>query len=132
MSPSPEASLRFVPGAVDGLPDVTAAVVFPDRLELLSAGRWTTIVFLDIAQWPWGGRLFRWLARRGFRVRGRPSVGGRDWCQPPARRYFRFQTDPPITVYMPSEAADTGYDDTTFGRVKDVLALGGFTTHDLG
>lgn len=39
--------LRFVPSRVDGLPDVTDVAVFPDRLELLSAGKWVVIRLLE-------------------------------------------------------------------------------------
>jgi hypothetical protein len=65
-----EDGLRFVPSAVEGLPAVTEAVVFPDRLELLSDGKRVVIRFLDIAQWHRLGWLYRPLARLGFRVQG--------------------------------------------------------------
>jgi len=70
-----EDSLRFVPSAVEGLPGVTEAVVFPDRLELLSGGQWVVIRFGDIAR-PYSGDL-----------EDRPSVADRDWFHPPAGRF---------------------------------------------
>ena len=47
-----EGSLRFVPSRVEGLPLVTEVVIFPDRLELLSAGQRVVFRLTDIAQWP--------------------------------------------------------------------------------
>lgn len=127
-----EESLRFIPSAVEGLPSVSEAAVFPDRLELLSGGKWVVIRFLDIAQWYQRGWLYRPLARLGFRVRGRPSVADRDWFHPPAGRFFRFFTAPPVTVFMPDESPEMGYGRTMFRRVQDILSAGGFSTFDLG
>src|ERR1041385_7153395 len=98
--------LRFVPSAVEGLPAVTEAAVFPDRLELLSEGKWVVIRFLDIARWYRYGWLYRPLARFGFGVSGRPSVADRDWSPPPAGRFFRFYGKPTVTVHMPDEPAE--------------------------
>jgi hypothetical protein len=114
------------------MPVVTAAVVFPDRLELLSNENWVVIPFLDIARWHRFGWLYRRLARLGLGVRGRPSVADRDWFHAPPRRFFRFFTEPLITVYMPDESAETSYGQTIFRRVQDVIAAGGFNTFDLG
>lgn len=127
-----ENPLRFVPSAVDGLPSVTEAAVFSDRLELLAEGNWVVVRFLDIARWRRSGWLYRSLARLGLRVRGWPSVADRDWFHPPAQRFFRFYTSPAITVYMPDELREMNYSETMFRRVQDVLALGGFSTFDLG
>ena len=124
--------LRFVPSAVEGLPSVTEAAVFPDRLELLSEGRWVVTRFRDIARWSRRGRLCRPLARLGLGVWGYPFVADRDWFHPPAGRFFRFYTTPPITVYMPDEPRETSYGRTMFRRVRDVLSAGGFGTVDLG
>jgi hypothetical protein len=133
MAMASEDGLRFAPSAVEGLPDVTEAAVFPDRLELLSGGQWVVIPFLDIARWyHWLGWLYRPIARLGGRVRGWPMVADRDWFHPPAGRFFRFFTAPPVTVYMPDEPAQTSYAQTMFKRVQDVLDAGGFGTFDLG
>src|SRR5262245_2921219 len=132
MSADVENHLRFVPSAVDGLPSVTEVAIFPDRLELLSEGKWTVIRFLDIARWYRGGWWYWSLARIGLRVRAWPSVGARDWFHPPAQRFFRFDTSPPITVSMPDEPEELVYGQTMFRRVQNVLALGGFVTDDLG
>lgn len=123
--------LRFVPSAVDGLPAVTEAAVFPDRIELLSAGAWVVVRFDDIAEWPRLRRL-RWLLKPlGWRPRWR-MVADRDWFHPPAGRFFRFFTTPPVTVFMPDEPPETPYGQTMFRRVQDVLMEGGFGTFDLG
>ena len=132
MANSREDGLRFVPSAVEGLPSVTAAAVFPDHLELLSEDRWVVIRFLDIARWYRRGWLYRPLARLGYGVRGRPTVADRDWFHPPSGRFFRFYTRPPVTVYMPDEPADTTYAATIFRRIQDVMAAGGYSTFDLG
>jgi hypothetical protein len=131
MATADEDCLRFVPSAVEGLPDFTEAAVFPDRLELLSAGKWVAIHFLDIARWYRRGWLYRPLAYLGW-VYGTPFVADRDWFHPPSGRFFRFYTDPSITVYMPDEPRETSYGQTIFRRVQDVMARGGFATHDLG
>jgi hypothetical protein len=132
MSITSEDGLRFVPSAVEGLPKVAEAVVYPDRLELLAEHQTIVIRFLDIARWHRLGWLYGRLARRGWRVRGWPIVADRDWFHPPAGRFFRFYTDPPITVYMPDEPPETGYGETLFRRLQNVLFLGGFATNDLG
>ncbi|MDB5342633.1 MAG: hypothetical protein JWP89_1010 [Schlesneria sp.] len=125
-------SLRFIPSAVEGLPGVTEVAVHPDRLELLSEGEWVVVRFLDIAQWYRLGWLYWPLARLGFRVRGFPSVADRDWFHPPAGRFFRFFSVPPVTVRMPDESPETTYGQTMFRKVQDVLAVGGYGTVDLG
>jgi hypothetical protein len=125
-------TLRFIPSAVDGLPAVTQAAIFPDRLELLSEGKWAVVWYLDIACWHRGGWLYRPLARLGLRVRGWPSVADRDWFHPPAKRFFRFYSSPPITVYMPDEPREMNYGETMFRKVQNVIARGGFSTFDLG
>lgn len=74
MKPDAEDSVRFVPSAVKGLPSVTEAAVFPDRLELMSEGKSVVIRFLDIARWYRRGWFYRPLARLGLGVRaGHPS-----------------------------------------------------------
>jgi hypothetical protein len=84
-----------------------------------------TIRLDDVAEWPRP----RWLWRLG-----RPRflrVGERHWFHDPPDRFFRFFTTPPITVYMPDESG-VEYEATVFRRLQDVIAAGGFTTHDLG
>ncbi len=125
-------SLRFVPSDVEGLAAVTEVAVFPDRLELLSEAKWVVIRFLDIAKWYRRGWLYRSLARLGWSVRDWPSVADRDWFHPPAGRYFKFYSEPPVTVFMPDESQVLGYDETMFRQVQSVIALGGFATFDLG
>lgn len=132
MATTVETCLRFVPSAVEGRPDVTEAAIFPDRLELLSAGTPVVIRFLDIARWHRHGWLYRPLAQLGWGVRGHPSVADRDWFHPPAGRFFRFYTAPPVTVYLPDEPPELGYGETMFQRVQHVIRLGGFGTFDLG
>ena len=93
---------QFVPSRVEGLPDVTEVIVYPDRLEVISEGALLTFHFVDIARWPWPGPLWRLLFRQGWRPRWLP-VGERDWFHPPSERFFRFYTTPRIVVFMPDE-----------------------------
>lgn len=132
MTTATENSLRFVPSAVEGLPAVSEVIVFPDRLELLSDGKWIVIRLLDIARWYRRGWLWYPLARLGCGIHGWPSVADRDWFHPPAGRFFRFYTEPAITVFMPDEPRDLGYGETMFRRVQDIIGRGGFSTYDLG
>lgn len=127
-----EATIQFVPSGVEGLPSVTQVAVFPDRLELLSKGNWVVIHFLDIARWSRLGWFYHLLARFGWGVRGCPKVGERDWFHPPAGRFFRFYSRPPVTVFLPNESPDLGYEQTLFLRVQMVMVAGGFRTWDLG
>jgi hypothetical protein len=123
--------LRFVPSRVEGLPGVTEVAVYPDRMDLLSEGRWVSFLFADIARWPRPAWLWRRVARLGWRPRWLP-VGWRDWFHPPSQRFFRFRTRPPIVVYLPDEPRATDYGSTLFRRVQDVMLAGGFGTWDLG
>lgn len=128
-----EDHLRFVPSAVDGLSSVSEVILFSDRLEALSEDRLVVIRFLDIARWyRIGGYFHRLFARWGWGVYGWPSVADRDWFHPPAERFFRFFTNPPITIYLPDESSETPYAQTIFRRVQDIIALDGFGTQDLG
>jgi hypothetical protein len=106
-------------------------VVYPDRLEFLSAGRWSVFRFTDIAQWPRPVRLWQWLARLGWRPRWLP-VGERDWCHPPSARFYRFYTQPRIAIYMPDEPKETDYGSTLFRRIQNVMREQCFDTWDLG
>jgi hypothetical protein len=124
--------LSFVPTAVEGMPNVTEAVVFPDRLELLSGDERVVIRFVDIARWRRWSWLFLPLARLGCGVRGWPAVADRDGFHPPAGRFFRFYTNPVLTVFMPDEPREMRYGETIFRRVQDVIRAGGFCTFDLG
>ena len=132
MGTATEDSLQFVPSNVEGLPTVTEVAIFPDRLELLSQGKWAVLHFLEIARWYRWGWFFRPLAHLGCGIHGRPSVADRDWFHPPAGRFFRFYSQPAVTVYMPDKPTETGYAQTMFRRVQSVISLGGFTTLDLG
>jgi hypothetical protein len=132
MSPASQPSLCFVPSAAEGLPVVAHVAIFSDRLELESEEEPTVIRFLDIAQWHRGGWLYRPLARLGGKVRGWPSVADRDWFHPPSRRFFRFYTQPPLTIYLPDEPRETPYGETLFRRIQEVIMAGGFCTNDLG
>jgi hypothetical protein len=126
-----EEVLYFVPSRVEGLSEVTKVAIFPDRLELCSAGEWLSFPFAKMAEWPRPTWCWRLLAHLGWRPRFLP-VGERDWFHPPAERSFRFFTTPRNVVYMPDEPAETNYGETWFRRVQDVIGRGCFSTWDLG
>jgi hypothetical protein len=128
----PPLTLKFTPSEVTGLPAVSRVTVFPDHLELCSEAQTRTIRFLDIARWPRWGWFYRLAARLGLGVRGNPAVADRDWFHPPSRRFFRFYSDPPLTIYLADEPEETPYGETLFSRVQVVLAAGGYCTMDLG
>jgi len=124
-----EQCLRFVPSAVDGLANVTEAAVYPDRLELKSAGHWVVFRFQEMGHWP----IPAWLRRlhKCFRFRLQRTltpVGERDYCR--RDRYFRFWTRPPIVVHTPDELEGI-YALTLFQRMHQVMRAGGFGTFDL-
>ena len=123
--------LSFTPSRVEGLPEVAEVAVYPDRLELLSAGGWIVIRFVDIAAWRRPAFLWRWIAWLGWRPRWL-LVGQRNWFSAPAERFFRFNTQPQVVIYMPDEPAETNYANTLFRRVQDIMLAGGFYTWDLG
>ena len=123
-------SLRLVPSRVKGLPDVSEVAVFPDRLDVVSAGRRVVFRFFDIARWPRPA----WLRRLLYRVGRRPGwlpVGDRDWFRSPPDRYFVFYTEPRLVISMPADEPQE-YEQSNFVRIKHILAAGGFSTFDLG
>jgi hypothetical protein len=122
--------LRFVPSRVDGLPAVTEVAVWPDRIELLSSGRWVTYRFEDIAEWPRPRWLRRLLARAGLRPKWLP-VGLRDWFKEPPDRHFKFFCDPPVKVRMPVDEPEE-HQASHFWRIQEVLGSGGYDTYDMG
>jgi len=126
-----EQGLRLVLSRVEGLPEVTEVVVFPDRVELCSAGEWLSFPFAEMAEWPRPAWFWRLVSRLGRRRR-LLAVGERDWFHPSADRFFRFFTSPRVVVYMPDEPAETSYGDSWFRRVQVVMLQGGFNTWDLG
>jgi hypothetical protein len=123
--------LRFIPSRVEGLAAVSEAIVFPDRLDLLANGKSVVIRFAQIARWPRFGVIWGPLARLGI-VRGFACVADRDWFHMPADRFFRFFTEPAITVFMPHEPASLGYANSTFCKVNTMIMSGGYATMDLG
>jgi hypothetical protein len=130
VNPVEEKCLRFVPSRVEGLPHVTETAVFPDRLELCSAGTWVTFRFAEIAAWPRPAWLWRLLSRFGWRPKNLP-VGERDWFHPPKDRFFALFTTPRLVVYL-SDEPRTAYGNALFRRVQEVMRAGGFDTWDLG
>ena len=126
----PPSHLHFVPSRVEGLPDVTGVTVYPDRIELESAGRLVIHRFVDIARWPKPPFLWRALFRLGVRPGWLP-VADRDWFHGPADMFFLFYTDPPMKVCMPLDERKQPYGSSYFVRIRMVLREGGFDSCDL-
>ncbi len=126
-----ERCLRFVPSRVEGLSDVTEVAIYPDRLELQSAGRWVVYPFMAMARWPEPAWLWRFLYRVGWRPHCLP-VADRDWFQRPPDRFFVFYTSPKLVLYMPDDECYTPREATYFAEVQEILQMGGFGTYDLG
>ena len=117
-------AVRFVPSRCEGVSGVDAVTVHPDALELhIGAGR-TVHRFADLAGRPTGLRAaVDWLARTPR------TIGERAWFHPPAERFFRFDTTPPITLFMPASDTEQG---ETWRAIRAVLQAGGYATRDLG
>jgi hypothetical protein len=122
---------RIVPSRVEGAADVLEAFVYPDRLELVGESRRSIIKFADIARWPWPKRFWRAMFAIGVRPRWLP-IADRDWFHPPRDRYFRFYTNPVLTLYMPVDEIEDKYAATHFVQIRQVIHSAGFHTNDLG
>jgi hypothetical protein len=122
--------LRFVPLRLEGIPDVTEAAIYPDRLELVSAGKRVAFRFRDMAHWPQPAWFWRFLSRFGVKRRWLP-VADRFWSQRENERFIRFYAQPAITIYIPDDPG-TVYHLSLFRRIQNVIAAGGYSTFDLG
>ena len=123
--------LRFAPSRVEGLAGVSEVFIWSDRLELIADRDRITIRFSEIAKWPRPAWLWKALCRVGIRPRWLP-IAERDWFHPPPDRFFRFYTNPPIVVYMPTDEVRGPYDETYFVRFQEMMRAGGYHTNDLG
>ena len=122
--------VRFTPSRAQGLPDVQEVIVYPDRIEVETAGRRVTFAFADVAR-PQEPRVLSFLKR----LIGKPPwpglVADRDWFHPPKERFFLWYTDPPLKTCMPADETQD-YDTSYFSRIRQVVQSGGFWTYDLG
>jgi hypothetical protein len=117
-------AVRFAPSKVEGLPDVDEVAVFPDRLEVRSAGAWQVFPFKDMPEGPSAPPVL-------FGLGGaRPRVADLLYVREPySDSYFRFYTDPPLTVYMPADGPALS-PHSVFWRVQQVLKRGGYYADD--
>jgi hypothetical protein len=123
-------SVRFVPSRIEGdWGMVHEVVVLPNELQILADGDCVKIRFSTI-----GKRQEPMVLSSLKRLVGiepfRRVVGQRDWCRPPADRFFLWYTTPRLKTYMPTnEARDYGR--SLFPQIHQILDAGGFTTFDL-
>ena len=125
-----ETKVKFTPSRVDGIASVSSVTVLPDSLELETLDGTQQIQFRKI------GRRQESLLMHGIkRLCGiEPSavmVADRNWFRAPQDRYFRFYTDPRLTVYMPSDDS-VNYTESVFFQIQAVVRQGGYATFDLG
>lgn len=126
----PEFKITFTPSRVDWITEVHSVTIWPNCLGVETADGGQKFRFEEIGRIQESGimRFMRWLS--GSRPFGM-LVADRDWFHPPQNRFFRFYTDPPMTVYMPSNET-VGYEDSFFFRIQAVIGCGGYETFDLG
>ena len=123
--------LHFIPTRVDGLSAVSAATVYPDRIELTTEAGRVTHRFADIARWRSPRWFWRVMHRAGIRPRWLP-VADRDWFHDGPDMFFEFYTEPRLKVFMPADETKESYGGTCFVRIQNVIRAGGFHTNDLG
>jgi len=117
-------SIRFVPSRVVGLPAVTEVAVWPDRLQLLSAGRWLSYRFADMQKPLWPAPFWATVSRLGWR---RPRfIAEGHWFGDPRQRHIAFYLEPRLCVYMPSHDWQADYSKSIFARIQTLIRLGGF------
>ncbi len=121
--------LSFVPSRVDGLDDVSIVTIHPDRIVFDLDGSQRVFMFRDFGR-SVGSAFDRIMDFLRFRHAWR-IVGERDWFHAPADRFFRFYTDPHITVYMPDDDVRE-YGPSVFCRVQQIWRSGRVDTFDLG
>ena len=121
--------VRFAPSRVLGMARVEEVAVWPDRLEVRTAAGWRAFPFAGIAapQEPgWVAALKRRTGGRPFR----PHVAELVYVREPyAESFFRFYTEPRLTVYMPAGGPALA-PDSVFWRVQEVLRRGGYAADD--
>jgi hypothetical protein len=126
--------LQFVPSRVEGVPDITSVIVYPDRIELTGVAGTVMHRFADIARWPRPSRFWKLLYRWGVRPRWLP-IADRDWFHEPADMFFEFYTTPRLRVCMPREEIEEikeDYGSSFFVRIQSLICQGGFHTLDCG
>jgi len=126
----PPFKITFTPSRVDWTSDISLVTVWPNRLTVETVDGEQEFLFEQIGKIQESG-IMRFMRRLGGAKQFGLLVADRDWFHPPQDRYFRFYTDPPMTVYMPADdAAD--YEESVFFRVQAVIRCGGFETYDVG
>ena len=123
------APLSFAPSRVDGLDDVSLVTIHSDRIVFDLNETQCVFMFRDFGRSV--GSVFDRIKdflcfRHPWRI-----VGERDWFHAPPDRFFRFYTDPQITVYMPDDDVRE-YGSSVFCRVQQIWRSGRVDTFDLG
>lgn len=126
----PPFKIAFTPSRVDWNTEVSSVTVWPFRLDVETADGTQEFPFEVIGKIQESGFIRFMKGLFGEKQRGM-LVADRDWFHSPQDRFFRFYTDPPMTVYMPLEEA-VEYEESVFFRVQAVIRSGGYETYDVG
>ncbi|QDU73585.1 hypothetical protein Pan97_05610 [Bremerella volcania] len=130
LSHEPAFKITFTPSRVDGMTEVSSVTVWPNKLEVETADGTQEFRFEEIGKIQ-ESEIMRFMRRLGGAKPFGMLVADRDWFHPPKDRYFRFYTDPPMTVYMPTNDSED-YEESVFFRVQAVIRCGGYETYDMG
>ncbi len=123
-------SIWLVPSRVDGLDGVSRVIIEHTQITFVTGESSRSFSFSAIRR-PQGTWFFRVIRRVAFRRPWPPMIGERDCFHPPPNRFFRFFTEPQITVYMPLDDVQD-YTHSCFYRIQQVIRSGGYATWDLG
>ena len=130
MRTPPTIPLRFQPSRVEGLPAVAEVAVYPDRLELLSAGRWVTIPLVRLAR----ASGPTWWRRLLVRLRGRPGgwpVADHLLFDTPTESLLAFYARPPLRIWLRHEEPGD-YATSDYFQTQWIIRFGGYSTFDIG
>jgi hypothetical protein len=120
-------SVSFCPSRVQGLPDATEVAVYRDRLEVFAAGKWIPFPFAKMVDWPLLGWPRRLAAMLGWRPELLP-IAWKDRCSQAPDGFFRFNTKPKLTVYVPDVITESG--NYLWWHIQEIIREGGYIVWD--
>ncbi len=122
-----EECVRFTPPEFHGLLDVKEVAIYPDRIEVQTAGQWVSFRFGSFGRRQ-ENVLMSWMKRLFGRIPRSLLVGEREFCT--RSRYVAFFTNPKLVIYTPPDH-DALYSETYIYRINAMLRMGGYITADL-